>query len=94
MGYFHLVSLTSLPANMLAVPLSFAIMAVALLALGTGSMSVWLASIYNQTNWLLAKLLLGIVHAFASVPGPFSLESERPTPLAEIIVLILVGGGS
>ena len=71
MGYFHLVSLTSLPANMFAVPLSFAIMAVALLALGTGSVSVWLASIYNQTNWLLAKLLLGIVHAFASVPGSF-----------------------
>ena len=97
MGYFHLVSLTSLPANMFAVPLSFAIMAVALLALGTGSMSVWLASIYNQTNWLLAKLLLGIVHAFASVPGSFFYVRipERPTPLAEIIVFDFgAGGGS
>jgi competence protein ComEC len=97
MGYFHLVSLTSLPANMFAVPLSFAIMAVALLALGTGSISVWLASIYNQTNWLLAKLLLGIVHAFASVPGSFFYVKipEHPSPLAEIVVFDFgAGGGS
>jgi competence protein ComEC len=95
MGYFHLVSLTSLPANMFAVPLSFAIMAVALLALGTGSISVWLASVYNQTNWLLAKLLLEIVHAFASVPGSFFYVRipEHPTPLAEIIVFDFGAGG-
>lgn len=97
MGYFHLVSLTSLPTNMFAVPLSFAIMAVALLALGSGSINVWLASVYNQTNWLLAKLLLEIVHVFASVPGSFFYIRipERPTPLAEIVVFDFgAGGGS
>jgi competence protein ComEC len=97
MGYFHLVSLTSLPANAFAVPLSFAIMAVALIALGTGSVSVWLASIYNQTNWLLAKLLLEIVHAFASVPGSFFYVRipEHPAPVAEIVVFDFgAGGGS
>jgi len=97
MGYFHLVSLTSLPANVFAVPLSFAIMAVALIALGTGSVSVWLASIYNQTNWLLAKLLLEIVHAFASVPGSFFYVRipEHPAPVAEIVVFDFgAGGGS
>ena len=97
MGYFHLVSLTSLPANLFAVPLSFVIMAVALLALGTGSFSVWLASVYNQTNWLLAKLLLAAVHTFASVPGSFFYVRipERPTPLAEIVVFDFgAGGGS
>jgi competence protein ComEC len=96
-GYFHLVSLTSLPANMFAVPLSFAIMAVALLALGAGTISGWLASIYNQTNWLLAKLLLAIVHAFASVPGSFFYVKlpEHPAPLAEIVVFdFSAGGGS
>ena len=97
MGYFHLVSLTSLPANLFAVPLSFAIMAVALLALATGSVSIWLASIYNQTNWLLANLLLAIVHAFASVPGSFFYVRipEHPAPLAEIVVFDFgAGGGS
>ena len=96
-GYFHLISLTALPANMFAVPLSFAIMAVALLALGTGSLSLWLAAIYNQTNWLLAKLLLEIVHAFASVPGSFFYVRvpEHPEPLVEIVVFDFgAGGGS
>jgi competence protein ComEC len=96
MGYFHLVSLTALLANMFAVPLSFAIMAVAMLALGTGALHAWLASVYNQTNWLLAKLLLGIVHAFASIPGSFFYVRipEHPTPLAEIVVLDFGAGGS
>jgi competence protein ComEC len=95
LGYFHLVSLTSLPTNLFAVPLSFAIMAVALLALGSGSISLWLASVYNQTNWLLARLLLEIVHVFASVPGSFFYIRipERPAPLAEIVVFDFGAGG-
>lgn len=94
-GYFHLVSLTALPANMLAVPLSFAIMAVAVLALGAGTFSIWLASVYNQTNWLLAKLLFGIIHALASLPGSFFYVHlpERPVPLAEVIVFDFGAGG-
>jgi beta-lactamase superfamily II metal-dependent hydrolase len=95
MGYFHLVSITALPCNMLAVPLSFAIMAVAMLSLGTGLLSAWVASIYNQTNWLLAKLLLGIVHTFASLPGSFFYVRmpEHPAPLAEIVVFDFGAGG-
>ena len=95
-GYFHLVSLTALPANMFAVPLSFAIMAVALLSLGTGPFSVWMASIYNQTNWMLAKLLLGIVHAFAALPGSFFYvrTPEHPAPLAEVVVFDFGAGGA
>ena len=38
-GYFHLISLTALPANAIAVPLSFAIMAVSMLSLGAGVFS-------------------------------------------------------
>jgi competence protein ComEC len=95
LAYFHLVSITALPANMLAVPLSFAIMAVAMLSLGTGPFSPWMASIYNQTNWLLAKLLLEIVHAFASLPGSFFYVRmpEHPAPLAEVVVFDFGAGG-
>lgn len=94
-GYFHLVSITALPANMFAVPLSFAIMAVAMLSLGTGAFSIWMASIYNQTNWMLAKLLLGIIHAFASLPGSFFYVRmpEHPAPLAEVVVFDFGAGG-
>ena len=95
-GYFHLISITALPANALAVPISFAIMAVAMLSLGTGVLSAWVASIYNQTNWLLAKVLLGIVHAFASLPGSFFYVRipDHPRPLAEIVVFDFGAGGA
>jgi competence protein ComEC len=95
-GYFHLVSITALPANALAVPLSFAIMAVSMLSLGTGIFSNWLASIYNQTNWALAKGLLGVVHAFASLPGSFFYVKfpDFPAPTTEIVVFDFGAGGS
>jgi competence protein ComEC len=94
--YFHLVSITALPANAFAVPLSFAIMAVSMLSLGTGLFSAWLASIYNQTNWLLAKALLGIVHAFASLPGSFFYVRlpDHPSPVAEVVVFDFGAGGA
>jgi ComEC/Rec2-related protein len=96
LGYFHLVSITALPANMLAVPLSFAIMAVAMLSLSIGPFSIWMASIYNQTNWLLTKLLLGIVHAFASLPGSFFYVRmpENPAPVAEVLIFDFGSGGA
>jgi competence protein ComEC len=95
-GYFHLVSLTALPANALAVPLSFAIMAVSMLSLSAGLFSAWVASIYNQTNWLLAKVLLASVHAFASLPGSFFYVRlpDHPPPLAEVVVFDFGAGGA
>ncbi|HET9522744.1 MAG TPA: ComEC/Rec2 family competence protein [Terrimicrobiaceae bacterium] len=95
-GYFHLVSITALPANTLAVPLSFAIMAVSMLSLGSGLFSAWLASIYNQTNWLLAKALFVTVHAFASLPGSFFYVRlpDPPSPLVEVVVFDFGAGGA
>ena len=95
-GYFHLISLTALPANAIAVPLSFAIMAVSMLSLGAGLFSAWLASIYNQTNWLLAQALLATIHAFASLPGSFFYVRlpDYPTPLAEVVVFDFGAGGA
>ena len=68
-GYFHLFSLAGIGANLLAVPIAFAI-----LALGVGALlvapvwttgTVWL----NNANWLCAKVLVAIVRLFAEVPG-------------------------
>jgi ComEC/Rec2-related protein len=68
-GYFHLFSLAGIGANLLAVPIAFAI-----LALGVGALlvapvwttgTVWL----NNANWLCAKVLVTIVRLFAEVPG-------------------------
>lgn len=95
-GYFHLVSLTAVPANAVAVPLSFAIMAVSILSLGGGLFSTWVASIYNQTNWLLAKTLLAAVHGFASVPGSFFYVRfpDPPSLIAQVVVFDLGSGGA
>jgi beta-lactamase superfamily II metal-dependent hydrolase len=71
-------------------------MAVSMLSLGAGFFSVWVASIYNQTNWLLAKALLGTIHAFASLPGSFFYVRfpDPPSPLAEVVVFDFGGGGA
>jgi len=96
LGYFHLVSFTALPANLLAVPISFGIMAVAMLSLLSGVASLWVAAIYNQTNWLLAHILLGTISFFASLPGSFFYvrAPQLSTPLAEIIVFDFGSGGA
>lgn len=68
-GYFHMVSLSALPANLVAVPLSFAIMFVTTLSICSFLVSPWLAGVFNQTNLVLTKLLLFSVQTFANIPG-------------------------
>jgi len=96
LAYFHLISFTALPANLMAVPVSFGIMAVAMLSLGTGLASLWAASIFNQANWLLAKLLLAIIAFFASLPGSFFYlrAPQISAPIAEITVFDFGSGGA
>lgn len=96
LNYFNLVSLSALPANLLAVPLSFAIMIVAALSLGTGLVSPWVGEIYNQTNWLLTKLLLAVIHFFASLPSSYVYlgPPADQRPLAEIVVFDAGAGGA
>lgn len=95
-AYFHMISLTTLPANLVAVPVSFGIMSVSMLSLISGIFSPWIATIFNQTNWLLAKILLWLIHLFASFPGSFFYVKtpEFPKPLAEIVVFDFGTGGA
>jgi ComEC/Rec2-related protein len=66
--YFHQLSFSSLGANVLAVPLTFLIMLTALLAIATGLFSSSGAIVFNNANWLFAKMLLLVVHLFALIP--------------------------
>lgn len=68
-AYFHFVSLTALPANVIAVPLSTVVLGLASIALLAGLVSPWLAEVFNQANYLLAKALIAVVQGFAAVPG-------------------------
>jgi ComEC/Rec2-related protein len=67
--YFHLVTPISLFANLVVVPIAFVVLAIALLSLLSTPLLPWLAVIFNNANWALATLVLGIVQLFAQVPG-------------------------
>src|SRR5437870_10321906 len=65
--YFHLVTPVSLFANLLVVPIAFFVLAIALLSLLSTPLLPWLAVIFNNANWFLAKLVLWIVQMFAQL---------------------------
>src|SRR5439155_23236595 len=95
--YFHIVTPVSLLANLVVVPIAFFILAIALLSLISTPLLSWLAVIFNNANWFLAKLVLGIVQLFAQIPGGhFYVEqphwSEELT--AQITVLDLGAGAA
>lgn len=67
--YFDMVPLSALLANPLAVPLAFAVMVTALLALGGGLASAWVAAVFNNANLVFTHALLAVVHFTAALPG-------------------------
>src|SRR5438132_460336 len=70
--YFHLVTPISLFANLVVVPIAFFVLAIALLSLLSTPLLPWLAVVFNNANWALATLVIGIVQLFAQIPGgPF-----------------------
>jgi beta-lactamase superfamily II metal-dependent hydrolase len=84
-------------ANLVVVPIAFFVLAVALLSLMTTPLLPWVAVVFNNANWTLATLVIGIVQLFARVPGghfyvnPFEL-TERFS--AKITVLDLGAGAA
>ena len=73
--YYHLVTLISLIANLVVVPIAFFVLAGAMLSLITAPFSQWLSVTFNNANWALTKLILGAVSLFAQLPaGHFYVE--------------------
>jgi len=68
-AYFHLLSVSALGANLLAVPAAFAVLSLGMLALIGGVFSAWVAGAFNNANWLVAKALILIVRSSALIPG-------------------------
>lgn len=67
--YYHLVTVISLVANLVVVPIAFFVLAGALLSLATAPFSSWLSLLFNNANWALTKFILGAVAVFAQTPG-------------------------
>jgi len=94
--YFHIVTPISLFANLVVVPIAFFILAIALLSLLSTPLLTWLAVIFNNANWLLAQLVLGIVQLFTQIPGGhFYIEQPHwPEKLTAKITVLDLGAGA
>ncbi|MFL6584380.1 MAG: ComEC/Rec2 family competence protein [Chthoniobacterales bacterium] len=67
--YYHLVTPVSLIANLAVVPIAFLVLAGALVSALCAPVSTWGSVVFNNANWLLGKIILGLVHLFAQMPG-------------------------
>lgn len=92
--YFHMVSLSALAANLLVVPLSFLIMATAVLALASGITSSLLAAIFNNANLAFTKLLIVIIQSAAALPGSFLPIGNWQTTPAVLTIFDFGSGGA
>ena len=95
--YYHLVTLVSLVANLVVVPIAFFVLAGALLSLVVAPFSTGLSVIFNNANWALTRMILGAVNLFAQVPlGHFYVEHpHRPSgAILEINALDLRSGAA
>jgi competence protein ComEC len=94
--YFHIVTPVSLFANLLVVPIAFFILAIALLSLLATPLLTWVAIVLNNANWLLARLVLGIVQMFAQIPGGhfYVATSHWPENLTAKITVLDLGAGA
>jgi len=95
LAVFHLLPVLAIPANMLSVPLAFAILAVSMLALLGGSISAWLATVFNNTSWALASALVAVVESTAALPGSYvRFPPGWLQPPARLTVFDLGEGGA
>src|SRR5438270_2416763 len=94
--YFYIVTPISLLANLIVVPIAFFILAIAVLAVLSTPLLPGLAVIFNNANWLLAQLVIGIVQFLAHVPGGhFYVEHPHcPEKLVEKLTVLDAGAGA
>jgi competence protein ComEC len=84
-------------ANLVVVPIAFFVLAIALLSLLSAPLLPWLAVVFNNANWALATLVIGIVDVFAQIPGGHFYVEHPHWPeklVAEITVLDLGAGAA
>lgn len=67
--YFNLITPISLLANLAVVPIAYFVLALAMLSLIAAPISSGLSIVFNNANWLMSRVVLGLVHFFALLPG-------------------------
>ena len=95
-SYFHLITPSSVFANLAVVPIAFFILAIALLSIVTAPVASAVSVIFNNANWSLARIVIAFVQWSAQLPGSHYYVAEPEWPgrnLAKITVLD-VGAGA
>jgi len=94
--YFHLITPSSLFANLVVVPIAFFILAIALLSLVVAPIASGLSLIFNNANWSLATAVITFVQWFAHLPGShyYVAEPHWPEKLCAKITVLDVGAGA
>jgi ComEC/Rec2-related protein len=94
--YFYLVTPISLLANLLVVPVAFCVLAIGLLSLLAAIFSPALSLVFNNANWSLAQMILGLVQVFAQLPGGHAyVERPRwPTDACAELTVLDAGAGA
>ncbi len=96
-NYFHLFSVSTIFANLIAVPLAFVILVLGLASVLSAPLWKMGVVLCNNANWFCAKLLLKILQFFALLPGSYVyVETPRftPAPDCEFTVFDLGDGGA
>jgi len=91
--YFHLITPVSLVANLVVVPIAYFVLALAMLSLIVAPISAGLSIIFNNTNWLIARTVLTLVHLFAALPAGH-LYLQRFTETRPPIALTILDEGT
>ena len=94
-GYFHLISVSGIAANLLAVPIAFAVLALGVATLLTAGWWKAGAVLLSNANWATAKLLLAVVKLFAEIPGGHlyvEIPAWKAPPACELTMLDLRDG--
>src|SRR6184192_2170257 len=92
--YFHLVTPSSLLANLVVVPIAFFILAVALLSLVSTPIASDLSLIFNNASWSLASAVIALVHWFAQLPGSHYYVAAPHWPKRLKITVLDAGAGA
>jgi len=95
--YFHLVTPSSLYANLIVVPIAFFILAIALLSIVAAPIASGLSIVFNNANWSLASTVIALVHSFAQLPASHYYVAEPGWPKriqAKLTVLDVGPGGA
>ncbi len=93
--YYQIISLSAIPANLLAVPLAFVILATAILSLLGGAIWLGLAGIFNHANLLFITLLSSFVSQAADWPGSYTrVRLPRPFPPPAELIIFSAGSGA